>query len=105
MRGERFVRLTYEPFAPLDKTALSHQIDFAGPVVIAGSLHPIPSRTRSLKSPALMVLRLKAWESKSPPGLQSRFDPSSIFSTALLSAVFFVPGGRHVSTLLNSLKV
>lgn len=45
------------------------EIIFAGLVVMAGSLHPIPSRTRSLKSPALMVLRLKAWESKSPPGL------------------------------------
>lgn len=55
-------------------TALSHtKIVFAGPVVMAGSLHPIPSRTRSLKSPALMVLRLKAWESKSSPGLPKRF--------------------------------
>ena len=42
---------------------------FAGPVVMAGSFHSIPSRTRSLNSPALMVLRLKAWESKSLPNL------------------------------------
>ena len=31
--------------------------------------HPIPSRTRSLSPPEPMVLCLKAWESRSPPGL------------------------------------
>ena len=40
----------------------------ADPVVMAGGPHPIPSRTRSLSPLALMVLRLKAWESKSLPG-------------------------------------
>lgn len=88
MRGERFVPARFPekwfpvfgkenahnkkdgPNAAALEFELSHLIVFAGPVVLAGSFHPIPSRTRSLNSPALMVLRLKAWESKSPPGLQ-----------------------------------
>ena len=41
---------------------------FADPVVMAGVPHPIPSRTRPLSPLALMVLRLKARESKSLPG-------------------------------------
>src|SRR5215216_6526613 len=41
----------------------------AGLVVLAGSLYPIPSRTRPLNSPAPMVLSLKAWKSRSLPGL------------------------------------
>src|SRR5262249_42170812 len=41
----------------------------AGLVVFAGSLYPIPSRTRPLNSPAPMVLSLKAWKSRSLPGL------------------------------------
>ena len=44
---------------------------FAGLVVIARSPHPIPSRTRPLNSSAPMVLRLKAWKSRSLPGLPS----------------------------------
>ena len=43
---------------------------FPGLVAIAGVKHPIPSRTRPLSAPALMVLRLKTWESKSPPDLE-----------------------------------
>ena len=35
-----------------------------------GSQDPIPSRTRPSKAPAPMVLCLKAWESRSPPGPQ-----------------------------------
>src|ERR1700722_16086247 len=52
---------------------------FADLVVIAGSLYPIPSRTRPSKSPAPMVLSLKAWKSRSLPGLQrtERFTISS----------------------------
>ena len=40
-----------------------------GLVVIARRPNPIPSRTRPLSSSAPMVLRLKAWESRSLPGL------------------------------------
>ena len=42
---------------------------FLGLVVIAQVKHPIPSRTRQLSTVAPMVLRLKAWESRSPPNL------------------------------------
>ena len=42
---------------------------FFGVVIIARAKHPIPSRTRQLSAAALMVLRLKAWESKSLPNL------------------------------------
>jgi hypothetical protein len=55
---------------------------FADLVVIARSLYPIPSRTRPSKSSAPMVLSLKAWKSRSLPGLprKERFN--------LLIAVF-----------------
>ena len=36
--------------------------------------HPIPFRTRSLSPPEPMVLRLKARESRSSPGLPSTYD-------------------------------
>ena len=38
-----------------------------GLVVIARGKHPVPSRTRPLSPVAPMVLRLKTWESRSPP--------------------------------------
>ena len=41
----------------------------AGLVVLAGSLYPIPSRTRPSNFPAPMVLSLKTWKSRSLPGL------------------------------------
>ena len=40
-----------------------------GLVDIARAIHPIPSRTRPLSAAAPMVLRLKTWESRSPPNL------------------------------------
>ena len=42
-------------------------------MVLAGEFHPIPFRTRPLKPPAPMVLRVNTWESRSPPG-QPRTD-------------------------------
>ena len=42
---------------------------FLGLVVIARAKHPIPSRSRQLSAVAPMVLRLKTWESRSPPNL------------------------------------
>lgn len=45
-------------------------LSFAGLVVLAKSLNPIPFRTRPLNSSAPMVLWLKPWESRSLPGLQ-----------------------------------
>src|ERR1044071_2455841 len=53
-------------------SALVVVIGFDDLVVLAGVPHPIPFRTRSLSPPAPMVLCLKAWESRSLPGLQSR---------------------------------
>src|SRR5262245_64944226 len=41
---------------------------FAGLVVLAGEFHPIPFRTRPLKPPAPMVLRVNTRESRSSPG-------------------------------------
>ena len=38
-------------------------------VVIARAKHPTPFRTRQLSAVAPMVLRLKTWESRSPPNL------------------------------------
>src|SRR5258706_16156731 len=49
---------------------------FAGLVVLAGSLSPIPSQPRPLNFPAPMVLSLKTWKSRSLPGLRRTF-PSS----------------------------
>ena len=39
-------------------------------VIIARVKHPIPSRTRQLSTAAPMVLRPKAWESRSSPSLE-----------------------------------
>src|ERR1700724_660666 len=50
---------------------------FAGLVVLAGSLNPIPSRTRPLNFPAPMVVRLKTRESRSLPGLPRTEFPRS----------------------------
>ena len=44
---------------------------FLGLVAIARAKHPAPFRTRPLSAVALMVLRLKTWESKSPPNLEN----------------------------------
>jgi hypothetical protein len=54
---------------------------FAGLVVLAGSLNPIPSRTRPLNSPAPMVLSLKTWKSRSLPGLPRTDKPHHDVST------------------------
>src|ERR1700682_5881031 len=51
------------------RARLLHIPSFAGLVVVAGSLNPIPSRTRPLNFPAPMVVRLKTRESRSLPGL------------------------------------
>src|ERR1700677_3536711 len=48
---------------------MSSHILFVDLVAIPEGPHPIPFRTRSLSPPGPMVLRLKARESRSPPGL------------------------------------
>ena len=57
------------PRGAIKISLLQHIPSLAGLVVLAGSKNPIPSRTRPLNSPALMVLSLKAWKSRSLPGL------------------------------------
>src|SRR4030095_7134426 len=44
-------------------------LSFADLVVLARSLNPFPYRTRPLNPSAPMVLSLKAWKSRSLPGL------------------------------------
>src|SRR3990167_4338622 len=55
---------------------------------MAGGPHPIPSRTRSLSPLAPMVLRLKAWESRSLPGLQSPVKREFLLADSLSLATF-----------------
>ena len=84
---------------------------FFGLVVIAQVKHPVPSRTRQLSTVAPMVLRLKAWESRSPPNLvrnwvsaqvalravahKELYLSNAMFNTELppFGAVFFGVGG------------
>jgi hypothetical protein len=49
---------------------------FSGLVAIAAAKLPIPSRTRPISAATPMVLRLKTWESRSPPDL-TRDSPHS----------------------------
>ena len=49
--------------------SLASQLSFAGLVALARWPDPIPSRTRPSNASAPMVLCLKTWESRSPPGL------------------------------------
>ena len=70
-------------------------LSFAGLVVLARSMNPIPSRTRPLNSSAPMVLWLKPWESRSLPGLPKTkpflftcHDPTE--RRSLRGAAFFV---------------
>jgi hypothetical protein len=50
------------------QTTMSSRIPSADLVAMPEVPHPIPFRTRSLSPPGPMVLRLKARESRSPPG-------------------------------------
>ena len=64
-----------------DNHSYPEYVRFAGLVVIARGLHPIPSRTRPLNPSAPMVLCPKAWKSRTPPGL-----PSAHFGSLLHEA-------------------
>src|SRR6478609_5103904 len=64
MEGSSFYSLL-----TIRQTACFVSLSFAGLVVLARSLNPIPSRTRPLNSSAPMVLWLKPWESRSLPDL------------------------------------
>jgi hypothetical protein len=80
------------PFAP--DTACFVSLSFAGLVVLARSLNPIPSRTRPLNSSAPMVLWLKPWESRSLPGLPRTSNSS--FLVYVIEKKRRVPPGRGV---------
>src|SRR5215471_15415297 len=86
----------------LDRFALelaSFSSSFAGLVVLAKSLNPIPSRTRPLNSSAPMVLWLKPWESRSLPGLpRTRNLPLSMFE--IQNATFLREGGVFVCAVV-----
>ena len=58
---------------------------FPGLVAIAQAKHPVPSRTRPLSAVAPMVLRLKAWESRSPPNLEKTNPYTTISNYKALS--------------------
>src|SRR5262245_65654474 len=67
----------------LSQTRSSHRIGFVDLVVLPGGPHPIPFRTRSLSPSGPMVLRLKARESRSPPGLPSRYKHTLLITNHL----------------------
>src|SRR6195952_17683 len=72
-----------------DQTACFVSLSFAGLVVLARSLNPIPSRTRPLNSSAPMVLWLKPWESRSLPGLPRTKNSSSTMHDRTSAASFW----------------
>ena len=72
---------------------------FAGLVVLAESLNPIPSRTRPLNFPAPMVLSPKTWKSRSLPGLP-RTDFLSSRCFIRQKAAAFIRGGLFVCLVL-----
>ena len=73
---------------------------FLGLVVIARAKHPDPFRTRPLSAFALMVLRLKAWESKSLPNLvRNSTYLSTMTNTDLGSAGWSSPVARQAHNL------
>ena len=65
-----------------------------GLVVTARGKLPIPSRTRTIRPVAPMVLQLKLWESRSPPILKpsSSLNNVSIKKGRPIRAAFFVSG-------------
>src|SRR5438105_4322719 len=76
----------------LKRSLASYFLSFAGLVVLAKRLNPIPSRTRPLNASAPMVLWLKPWESRSLPGLpRTRNSPPSMLEYE--NAAF--PSGRR----------
>ncbi len=68
--------------------------------------HPIPFRTRSLSPPEPMVLRLKARESRSPPGLPRRICTVSLSRTSSFTNYHLAAGwSSPVARQAHNLKV
>ena len=68
-------------------------------VVIARGTHPIPSRTRPLSPSAPIVLCLKAWESRTLPGLSNARRPESSLLTGPCT-----PTSRSNTLLLKRMR-
>ena len=83
-KSRRGARLISRSFCNLD---LSVVASFADLVVLAGEFHPIPFRTRPLKPPAPMVLRLKPRESRSLPGQQRTRKRNPAFTICRMTRV------------------
>src|ERR1700728_1242265 len=101
---EGFLSIRYS-LLTIRQTACFVSLSFAGLVVLARSLNPIPSRTRPLNSSAPMVLWLKPWESRSLPGLprtkQFLFTchdhnktPLSLWGSGVFLCLIFLPDAR-----------
>jgi hypothetical protein len=73
--------------------------DFFGLVVIAQVKHPVPSRTRQLSTVAPMVLRLKAWESRSLPNLKNPLFVRSSARTVCISLTM-LPNSKKIRNAL-----
>src|SRR5579862_1153600 len=91
---------------------MSSRILFVDLVALPEGPHPIPFRTRSLSPPGPMVLRLKARESRSSPGLPSGCVYSSpltllhAFTQATTLAAKFAAGwSSPVARQAHNLKV
>src|ERR1700724_2459874 len=83
-------------------------LSFAGLVVVARSLNPIPSRTRPLNSSAPMVLWLKPWESRSLPGLPRTKTSSSRYhdqKTPLPQRILRAKGSGFFCVFDNSVNL
>ena len=65
--GERCNSARFASRSSMPDLQSAPQGRFEGLVATARGKHPVPSRTRPLSPVAPMVLRLKTWESRSPP--------------------------------------
>ena len=84
-----------------------HSRAFLGLVIIARAKHPAPFRTRQLSAVAPMVLRLKAWESRSSPNLVKLLSVylSSMCPTKQNRARFGAGWSSPVARQAHNLKV
>ena len=86
------------------EAVFTKRIGFVDLVVLPGGPHPIPFRTRSLSPSGPMVLRLKARESRSPPGLPRRYaqhpqNPSQSQPSSGFAAGWSSPVARQAHNL------
>src|SRR5258705_13877877 len=87
----------------LVRHVFSTRSGFVDLVILPGGPHPIPFRTRSLSPPGPMVLRLKARESRSSPGLPNGCEIQTLQST--ISDSFAAGWSTPVARQAHNLKV